>query len=141
MKNADLEFVVVPVLPSSGRSGPSEAAVPVPSTVVISIAYCTWESRFWLSTWCCAIMGSCTGPSGACHDWTMCAWWYMPPSLMVDSMVACSLTVSEPVPSAMPTWPTRLDRFDPLGNGAMLTPMFCAIWMMARVPARWARSV
>ena len=50
MKNADLEPLVVPVLPMIGRSGPSDAAVPVQSTVVISIAYWTCESRAWEST-------------------------------------------------------------------------------------------
>src|SRR5215469_7750681 len=56
-------------------------------------------------------------------------------------MVACSLTVSDPVPSAMPTWPTSWSRLDPVGYLAMLTPMLAAIRMMFPVPARWARSV
>src|SRR5215471_2418572 len=141
MKKAAFEFVVVPVLPMIGRPSVIAAAVPVPLTVVCDIAYWTCESSDGVSTWRWVTMPRCTGALAAWYVATTCAEWYVPPLAIVDSIVACSLTVSEPVPSAMPTWPTLSRSPEPSGNEAMFTPKFAAMLMMALVPARWARSV
>src|SRR5260370_18373767 len=50
-------------------------------------------------------------------------------------------TVSAPVPSAMPTWPTRAERPEPAGKDAMFTPICWAMLLMFFVPTRCARSV
>src|ERR1700684_4188483 len=86
MKKPECEFVVVPVLPMIGRlPRPAAAAVPVPSTVVISIAYCTCESSCALvsgfdgsSTPCVSTDGSCCGPLGSCQYLMTCPAWYTP---------------------------------------------------------------
>src|SRR5215472_1393799 len=100
MKNAEWEFVVVPVLPMICRPSVIAAAVPVPSTVVISIPYWTCESSGALSTTASVTFAGTTGPPGTWYDCTMWAEWYVPLLEIVDSIVACSLTVSEAVPRA-----------------------------------------
>src|SRR5215831_16339314 len=92
MKNPECELVVVPVLAMIGRlPSPTPAAVPVPLTVVISIAYWTCEASAALlaalvgsSTPRVCVIGFVCGPSGNCQNLMMCAVWYTPLSAMVD---------------------------------------------------------
>src|ERR1051326_8543927 len=67
---------------------------------------------------------------------TTCGVTYSPPAASVANIVACSSTVSEPVPSASPTSPTLACRPDSL----VLTPNALAMLTVAWVPARWMRS-
>ena len=83
MKKPACAPLVVPVLPMIGRlPSPIAAPVPVPSTVVASIANWTCEASAALlaalvgsSTPRVCVIGFCCGPSGTCQNLTMCAVW------------------------------------------------------------------
>src|SRR6266567_4933080 len=79
---------------------------------------------------------SWTGPVGDVILLITCWVVSMPPAAKVEKVLACSATVSDDCPRAMPTPPTSLLSPDSFA----FTPNAWAILTTFRVPTRWARS-
>src|SRR5262249_20439741 len=134
MKNADWDRLVVPVLAMIGWPlvSPRPAAVPSP---LVSAAGATSTSAAWsrLST-----VGSVTLAGVAELPTTIflitCGVWYTPLLASVAIVVACSSTVSDAWPSAVPAWSSIF--FRPLALVstpkalAMLTTECWPVWVL-----------